>query len=145
MRCVCALLTNYCRGEAGKEEDEESGASVFEETTGLMLTNVVLFADVQDEDGGTPGTAFVTASDANADGSTGKKERGDAPPQQRYKLTDEIKNIIWQLVTVNNELAAMTNTMQSVFFHNAHSPSQPIPAHVGLCYSSDCGLSFFIV
>jgi hypothetical protein len=48
--------------------------------------------------------------------NSARRERGDAPPQQRYKLTDEIKNLIWQLVTINNELAAMTNTMQCVVY-----------------------------
>ncbi|KAF8310732.1 hypothetical protein DL93DRAFT_2230056 [Clavulina sp. PMI_390] len=33
------------------------------------------------------------------------------PPAQRYKLTDDLRNMIWHLVTINNEMAAMTNQM----------------------------------
>jgi hypothetical protein len=45
------------------------------------------------------------------------------PPPQRYKLTDEIKGIIWQLVTINNEQAAMTNQMQCVYIMCLVPPS----------------------
>lgn len=47
-------------------------------------------------------------------GDTSTRTKSDAPPQQRFKLTDEVKNMIWQLVTINNEMAAMTNVMQYV-------------------------------
>ncbi|KDQ11246.1 hypothetical protein BOTBODRAFT_35546 [Botryobasidium botryosum FD-172 SS1] len=47
--------------------------------------------------------------DAQPAGEESKKE--EKPPQKRFKWTEPIKKVIWDLVGISNDIAAMTNTM----------------------------------
>lgn len=105
---LCSAQLFFQRGQAEKTTEAGSLHPIVHRLTNVLMT--LLF---QDDDSGTPtSTPFVTTD--GAEGNSARRERGDAPPQQRYKLSDEIRNLIWQLVTINNEMAAMTNTMQYV-------------------------------
>ena len=45
-----------------------------------------------------------------------KKERDAAPPVQKYRWTDGIKALVWQLVNMNNELVSMANVIAFVSY-----------------------------
>jgi hypothetical protein len=53
---------------------------------------------------------------AEEGGTGGKKTRDDNPPVQKYRWTEEIKNLIWELVANSNDMASITNTMAYVCF-----------------------------
>jgi hypothetical protein len=38
-----------------------------------------------------------------------RRERGANPPQRRYKLTDELKGVLWALVCISNECVRIEN------------------------------------
>jgi len=53
----------------------------------------------------------VTAEELGSGTQATKKERDAAPPVQKYRWTDAIKALVWQLVNMNNELVSMANVI----------------------------------
>lgn len=39
----------------------------------------------------------------------GKESKDPQPPQKRYRLTEQMKNIVWQLVLLSNECCRLEN------------------------------------
>lgn len=48
------------------------------------------------------------------DGAGGGKGKDSHPPAKRYRLTDQIKAIIWQLVCLSNECCRIENEKKCV-------------------------------
>jgi len=74
-------------------------------------------AKVSEEDNADTGASEPapngTTSEAQAQpaGEESKKEKEEKPPQKRFKWTEPIKKVVWDLVGVSNDIAAMTNIM----------------------------------
>ena len=49
------------------------------------------------------------------DGKEGGKDHGQHPPAKRYRLTDTMKSIVWELVLLSNECCRLENEKKSVF------------------------------
>ncbi|KAF9513539.1 hypothetical protein BS47DRAFT_1393255 [Hydnum rufescens UP504] len=63
-------------------------------------------------EGGVMGETLTVAVEEAASGTQAtKKERDAAPPAQKYRWTDAIKGLVWQLVNLNNELVSMANVI----------------------------------
>jgi hypothetical protein len=58
-------------------------------------------------DGSGSGTGQQGDSE-NKDG-TGKESKEAQPPQKRYRLTEPMKNVVWQLVLLSNECCRLEN------------------------------------
>jgi hypothetical protein len=59
--------------------------------------------------GGTGGDA-----EGGKDGKEGK-DHGQHPPAKRYRLTDTMKSMVWELVLLSNECCRLENEKKSVF------------------------------
>lgn len=97
-----AALMSDCsekRQEKAKAESE----------TGTVSTPTA--AEAHPEEGG-------TASGAEGEGSSGMAKhdgtRDAHPPAQKYRLTEAMKSIIWQLVMLSNECCRLENEKQCV-------------------------------
>ncbi|OAX35980.1 hypothetical protein K503DRAFT_772952 [Rhizopogon vinicolor AM-OR11-026] len=87
------------RKEKAKNESEAGAASA--------STPSASVADVQPHDDG----AGSGADGENAPGAGGKADvsRDAHPPAQKYRLTDQMKSIVWQLVMLSNECCRLEN------------------------------------
>ena len=52
------------------------------------------------------------------EGKEGSKDHGQHPPAKRYRLTDKMKAMVWDLVLLSNECCRLENEKKSVFFNN---------------------------
>lgn len=57
-------------------------------------------------DEGLPGTAAVLIGKAGKDAFAARDAN---PPQQKFRLTDRMKELIWQLVCISNECCRLEN------------------------------------
>jgi hypothetical protein len=60
------------------------------------------------------GTTGGDAAEGGKDGKDGK-DHGQHPPAKRYRLTDTMKSIVWELVLLSNECCRLENEKKSVF------------------------------
>jgi len=53
----------------------------------------------------------ATPAGAGGDGADGKegKDHGQHPPAKRYRMTDHMKAIVWELVLLSNECCRLEN------------------------------------
>ena len=62
--------------------------------------------------------------DTEGGGKDGKdgKDHGQHPPAKRYRLTDAMKSMVWELVLLSNECCRLENEKKSVFilFNDIH-------------------------
>jgi Ubinuclein conserved middle domain len=80
-----------------------------------MLIGCGLTSQEMEGEGGVMGETLTVAVEEAASGTQAtKKERDAAPPAQKYRWTDAIKGLVWQLVNLNNELVSMANVIASV-------------------------------
>ncbi|KAG9308671.1 hypothetical protein JVU11DRAFT_11628 [Chiua virens] len=88
-----------------------------ESETGTASTPTA--GDAHAEDGG-------AASGAEGEGtSTAKHEGRDAhPPAQKYRLTEAMKSIVWQLVMLSNECCRLENEKNELEGHNTQVSEQ---------------------
>jgi hypothetical protein len=67
------------------------------------------------EDGGSASgmdqdvTAGTASGVAGGGGSAGTGKELPAPPSKKYRMTEAMKNIVWQLVVLSNELCRLEN------------------------------------
>ncbi|KAF5347314.1 hypothetical protein D9756_009930 [Leucocoprinus leucothites] len=68
-----------------------------------------------DVDGQPPISTALADAEGKESGGDGKKdEKGAQPPQKRYRLTEQMKNIVWQLVLLSNECCRLENEKNSL-------------------------------
>ena len=65
--------------------------------------------------GGGGGGAGSGDGEGGKDGKEGGKDHGQHPPAKRYRLTDTMKSIVWELVLLSNECCRLENEKKSVF------------------------------
>ena len=66
-------------------------------------------------------------AEGGKDGKDGK-DHGQHPPAKRYRLTDTMKQMVWELVLLSNECCRLENEKKSVF-QRLH-----IYIHFALCF-----------
>jgi hypothetical protein len=65
-----------------------------------------------DIDGPTPSSAVFPHHDKEKDGEKGKEGKeqpGQHPPAKKYRMTESMKAIVWQLVLLSNECCRLEN------------------------------------
>jgi len=67
-----------------------------------------------DVDGHPPGTQ-AGSGEGGGEGKEGK-EHGQHPPAKRYRMTDHMKAIVWELVLLSNECCRLENEKKWVVF-----------------------------
>ena len=67
--------------------------------------------------GGGAGAGGAGSGDGEGgkDGKEGGKDHGQHPPAKRYRLTDTMKSIVWELVLLSNECCRLENEKKLVF------------------------------
>lgn len=65
---------------------------------------------------GTPVPVDLAASTQTA----ADKEKEDKPPQQKYRMNEVIRNIIWDLVCLSNDIVTLANEKRCVFSRVFH-------------------------
>ena len=58
-------------------------------------------------------------AEGSKDGKDGK-DHGQHPPAKRYRLTDAMKSMVWELVLLSNECCRLENEKKSVVFNNIY-------------------------
>jgi hypothetical protein len=63
-----------------------------------------------------------TASQDGKDGKDGEggKDSANHPPAKRYRMTDQMKAIVWELVLLSNECCRLENEKKWVVFFENH-------------------------
>ena len=70
---------------------------------------------VADEGGNETGMEMDDVQNASGvGGKAGGSSKDAHPPQKKYKLTDQMKAIIWQLVCMSNECCRLENEKKCV-------------------------------
>lgn len=104
--------------EAKQEKIKEVEAKAGEESASAVGGAPSTSARQSTEDAGSGMEQDVSVHASAAEGSTGAKDGGTAagagksephPPSKKYRLTDAMKSIVWQLVSLSNECCRLEN------------------------------------
>ncbi|KAF7291907.1 hypothetical protein MIND_01216000 [Mycena indigotica] len=105
------LLADLARlateGFSKAQEEWEKNVASYEEKQKEKAAQVK--ADSENPEGGSPHTTEDQDAAKEDNPGTGKPGTAQGPPPKRYRMTDEMKSIVWQLVQLSNELCRIEN------------------------------------